>query len=228
MSRIIFDIETSGDDFESLDQKVQEYFLKYAKTEEEKEESKKQIHLSPFFGQVVAIAMHNPDTGRGMVFYQEKNAAQSEGEVGGSSADENVEYKTGSEKELLEWFWDTVKKFQQVVTFNGRGFDCPYILFRSAFHQVKPTRNLMPNRYTYNSHLDLLDQFTFYGAFRRHSMDILCQGLGIKSPKSCGVDGLMVPELFRKGECKKIAQYCYGDVLATRELLRVWEEYLIF
>lgn len=45
MSRVIFDIETVGKDFESLDRPVQEYLLRYAGTEDEKEEDKR----SPFF-----------------------------------------------------------------------------------------------------------------------------------------------------------------------------------
>jgi hypothetical protein len=36
MSRVIFDIETVGKDFESLGRQIQEYLLRYAETEGEK------------------------------------------------------------------------------------------------------------------------------------------------------------------------------------------------
>lgn len=36
MPRIIFDIETVGKDFESLDKATQEYLLRYAETEDKK------------------------------------------------------------------------------------------------------------------------------------------------------------------------------------------------
>ena len=44
------------------------------------------------------------------------------------------------------------------------GFDCPFLMMRSAILGVKPTRNLMPNRY-YMTHIDLLDQLTFMALF---------------------------------------------------------------
>ena len=71
----------------------------------------------------------------------------------------------------------------EIITFNGRGFDCPFILIRSAVHKIKPTKDLMPNRYN-GVHIDLLDQLTFYGASRRKfSLDMWCKTFGIKAPK---------------------------------------------
>ncbi|MFH1862740.1 MAG: 3'-5' exonuclease [bacterium] len=39
---------------------------------------------------------------------------------------------TPGEKELLELFWKKLLEYQQVVTFNGRGFDCPFLMVRSS------------------------------------------------------------------------------------------------
>ena len=36
------------------------------------------------------------------------------------------------ETELLTQFWEVAKKYDSVVTFNGRGFDVPFIYLRSA------------------------------------------------------------------------------------------------
>jgi uncharacterized protein YprB with RNaseH-like and TPR domain len=40
------------------------------------------------------------------------------------------------ETELLTQFWDVAKNYDSVVTFNGRGFDVPFIYLRSALLNV--------------------------------------------------------------------------------------------
>ena len=40
------------------------------------------------------------------------------------------------EVELLTAFWDVAKHYDKVVTFNGRGFDVPFIYLRSALLNV--------------------------------------------------------------------------------------------
>jgi 3'-5' exonuclease len=97
---------------------------------------------------------------------------------------------------------------------------------RSALLGVKPTRNLMGNRYAVGDHCDLLDQLTFYGALRKFSLDFYCKTFGIKSPKESGVTGLDMGRLFGEKKYRDIAEYCLGDVKATAELYRKWAEYL--
>src|SRR4030042_1187898 len=70
MSRIIFDIETVGKDFESLDKATQEYLLKYAETEDEKEGIKDRLSFYPLTAEIVTIGLLNPDTQKGIVFFQ--------------------------------------------------------------------------------------------------------------------------------------------------------------
>ncbi len=222
MSRIIFDIETIGQDFESLDETQQEYFLRYAETEEEEERVKESLGLYPLTGEIVAIGMLNPDSMKGVVYFQAPDETLTPFEEDG------IRFETGTEKEILERFWDVVKSYDQFITFNGRTFDCPFILIRSAIHRLKPTRELMPNRYN-GPHIDLLDQLTFYGATRRRfSLDMWCKAFGIKSPKDEGITGLDVKRLFNEGRYIDIARYCVRDLIATRELLFFWERYLKF
>ncbi|MEW6162501.1 MAG: ribonuclease H-like domain-containing protein [Nitrospirota bacterium] len=222
MSRVIFDIETVGKDFESLDRATQEYLLRYAETEDEKEEIKDRLSFYPLTGEIVTIGLLDPDTQKGKVFFQ--NA----GDPLLPFEEDNVFYETGTEKEILEKFWDVIKGYDQFITFNGRSFDCPFILIRSAVRKVKPRRDLMPNRYN-DTHIDLLDQFTFYGASRRRfNLDMWCRTFGIKSPKEGGITGDEVKELFKAGRYLDIARYCIGDLRATRELLIYWENYIKF
>ena len=60
MARIIFDIETAGRDFKSLDIPTQEYLLRFAETEEEKEEVRDSLSFYPQTAEIVAIGMLDP------------------------------------------------------------------------------------------------------------------------------------------------------------------------
>jgi hypothetical protein len=222
MSRVIFDIETVGVDLESLELSTQEYLLKGAETEEERVKVRESLSFYPLTGQVITIGMLNPDTGRGAVYFQ------TNGEMLPPFEEDGIKYECGTEKEILEKFWSAVKTYRSFVTFNGRVFDCPFLLVRSAVHQVRPTRDLMPNRYN-GAHIDLLDQLTFYGAAkRRFSLDMWCKTFNIKSPKAGGITGYEVKDHFNAGHHVDIARYCAGDLQATRELLFIWENYMRF
>jgi hypothetical protein len=222
MPRIIFDIETVGRDFGSLDKATQEYLLRYAETEDEKEVVKDSLSFYPLTAEIVTIGLLDPDTGRGVVFFQ------TTGDPLLPFEEDTVRYETGTEKEILEKFWNMIRGYKQIITFNGRGFDCPFILIRSAVHKIKPTKDLMPNRYQ-DTHIDLLDQLTFYGASRRKfSLDMWCRTFGIKSPKEDGITGYEVKDLFKAGRFIDIAKYCVGDLKATGELLSYWEKYIRF
>jgi len=222
MARILFDIETAGFDFDSLEEPVREYLLKWADTEAEENEVRQSLSFYPLTGEIVAIGMLNPDTGKGAVFFQNNSTPLLPFE------EEGIRYESGSEQDIIQRFWETIKSYNQFITFNGRAFDCPFIMIRSAVHKVRPVRDLMPNRYG-ETHIDLLDQLTFYGASRRKfSLDMWCRTFGIKSPKESGITGYDVKDLYRSGRGLEIAKYCAGDLKATAELFSVWENYIRF
>ncbi|TAL24085.1 MAG: hypothetical protein EPN94_08115, partial [Nitrospirae bacterium] len=75
MSRIIFDIETAGKDFDSLDKGTQEYLLKWAETEEDEKDVKESLSFYPLTGEVITIGMLNPDTDKGVVYFQSPETA---------------------------------------------------------------------------------------------------------------------------------------------------------
>jgi DNA polymerase elongation subunit (family B) len=222
MNKVVFDIETLGSPLEEFDEAQQEYLLKSALTEEDRAEVIARLSLTPFTAQVVAIGMLNPDSGQGRVFYQHPGGAPE------MSADGLVEFVPGTEPEILTEFWKTVGRYGQFITFNGRTFDCPFLMLRSAILNIKPTRNLMPYRYSANEHCDLLDQLTFYGAFRKFTLDFYCRSFGIQSPKAEGISGGDVRPMFLSGNYRAIAEYCLGDVRATAELFDRWQAFLAF
>ncbi|MCX6133575.1 MAG: ribonuclease H-like domain-containing protein [Ignavibacteriales bacterium] len=222
MARVVLDIETLGYPFESFDEVRQEYLLKFAETEAQRTEAIQKLSLYPATAQIIAIGMLNPDTNRGKVIFQSDHAGDSVSEDG------QIQFVSCPETEILGHFWNDITKYEQFITFNGRGFDCPFLMLRSAILQVQPSRNLMPYRYDSNVHCDLLDQLTFYGATRKFSLDFYCKSFGIESPKSHGVTGLDLGRLFGQKRFQDIANYCLGDVKATAELFARWEQHLKF
>ena len=219
VSRIVFDIETVGVAFEVLDDLSKEQLLKYAHTDEERAVVPETLSFSPLTGFIVAIAMLNPDTNKGAVYYQ-KPGEPTEHEENG------IVYATGDEKGILEKFWRTLAFYDQVITFNGRSFDGPFLMVRSAVHAIRATRNLVPYRYG-DDHIDLYDRLGFFGTVRRTmSLHMWCTALGIPSSKSNGITGYDVPVLYRDGRHDDIARYCMDDVRATTELFRIWDSFI--
>jgi predicted PolB exonuclease-like 3'-5' exonuclease len=137
------------------------------------------------------------------------------------------------ESELLTEFWELAEHYDSIVTFNGRGFDVPFIYMRSAVLNVRVTRkDWLGYRYQVDPHCDLLEQLTFYnvsgrdGAARRFNLDFYCKAFGLESPKSHGVTGMDVGRMIAEGKGREVAKYCMRDVQATLELYRIWQERL--
>jgi len=222
MSKIVFDIETVGVDFDTLDQTSQEYFLRFADTPEKQEDAKNSLSFYPVTAQIVTIGMLDVDTGKTFVFFQNNGKKE-------KIVEDNATYVSGDEKEILFNFWKLIGKADTFITFNGRMFDCPFIMLRSAINSVRATKDLMPYRYGKGPHVDLYDQLTFYGATtRKFSLDIWCKAFDIKSPKQEGITGLQVKDLFKEGKYMDIARYCARDLEATKQLYLYWESFLKF
>jgi len=235
MARLVFDIETSALPLENFDEVQQEYLLReLEKIPEEtvraarREELLRQFNLWPFTAQIVCIAMLNADSLRGQVLFTAEDFEEDAVEGG------PVEFMPcADEIELLTAFWDVAKHYDEIVTFNGRGFDVPFLYLRSAVLNVPITRkNWLGYRYATEPHCDLAEQFSFYGvsgregAARKFNLDFYCKAFGIDSPKAHGVTGMDVNSLMAEGRFRDIAEYCLRDVRATVELYRVWKERL--
>ncbi|MDZ7611802.1 MAG: ribonuclease H-like domain-containing protein [Candidatus Moranbacteria bacterium] len=234
MKKIVFDIETVGEDFEKIDKTTQKVLTDWvertAKTKEEKDKGIKDIKeglgFSPLTGEIVSVAALENNSQTGAVYFQAPGKNLKETEKNG------IKYRPCTEKEILENFWKVAEHADEFITFNGKGFDVPFIMIRSAIHEIKPSKDLMSNRYlsmqkTGAKHVDLMDHLTFYGAvFRRPNLHLACRAFGIKSPKEDGVDGNEVAGLFKNKEYKKIAEYNMQDVYSTAELYNYWDKYM--
>lgn len=224
---LICDIETTGYDFEILSESQQEYLLRFTgsesdpvKKEFQTEETKRYLSLYPLTAKVVAIGLMNIETEKTTVLFE----SEDEEEI--LIEEKGIKYKPLPETGMLEYFWNITAKSEKIITFNGRNFDIPFLMIRSAMLSIKPSRNLMKYRYDSREHIDLLDQFTFFGTTRKFNLDFYCNAFGIQSPKSKGVTGMEVKELYKAGRVKEIAVYCGDDVYATYKLYKIWNEYL--
>ncbi len=224
---LVFDIETVGTDFENLSETQQEFLLRYAEQEIESakkesmiENAKRCLSLYPFTAKIVCLAMMNTETQRTLVLFdnQEQESWKTE--------EENVKYQSSTEEEIISMFWKYSSKAEKLISFNGRGFDLPFILMRSAMLKLKPTRNFLKNRYDSANHVDLLEQFTFHGLTKKFNLDFYCHAFGVQSPKENGITGMDVKELYKAGRTKDIAIYCGRDVKATYQLYKIWDEFL--
>jgi DNA polymerase elongation subunit (family B) len=195
MATLIFDIETVGEEWGVLDTTTQHMLSRWidrtARDADEREVGRKDLReglgFSPLTGFVVAIGLYDLERKQGVVYYQSEYA-ESDFELG------DFVYKVRTEHEMLEDFWEGATQYDTFVTFNGRGFDVPFLNLRSAIQGIRPSYDLMEGRYLYQQklarHVDLQDQMTFYGAMhRRPSLHLFCRAFGIESPKVEGVAG---------------------------------------
>jgi len=230
---LVFDIETVGEAWDSLDTATQHNLSYWIREdtgdsdayEYEMGKLKEGMGLSPLTGFIVAIGVYDTEKEKGAVYFSAPDAKLKESEKDG------ISYKPMGEKEMLEQFWKVAAVCNEFISFNGRGFDAPFLVIRSMVHGVKPTKDLLSNRYLSLqrgcAHIDLMDQLTFYGAARfRKSLHLFCRALGIESPKAGGTTGDDVAALYKAGKYQDIARYNAGDLRATASLYKRWQEVL--
>jgi hypothetical protein len=240
---LAFDIETIPQEYESFSESQQEYLVRFAETEEEIERKKSEMALSPLTAQVVVIGLQLVELDNGEIVNTKKKAfildeALADGEEITGELSTGDEFTYFNEKTMLLKFWEifTKPKYSNshLISFNGRNFDAPFLMLRSALLCIRPSRNLMSGtKFNYGYHTDLIDELTFYtpssyGATKRFNFDFYTRAFGLVSPKSDGIDGSKVKDYFIEGKKNEIAEYCLRDVVATWELFLIWKERLKF
>lgn len=233
MSTLIFDIETVGELWESLDDATQHSLSRWIERSSRSEEEKTVMHrdlkeglgFSPLTGKIVSIALYDLERAQGVVFFD------AEGRLSEDRDEGEFVLKPRTEAAMLRDFWEGARSYDTFVTFNGRIFDAPFLALRSAIHGITPTQDLMQARYLSQQrevrHIDLQDQLSFYGAqARKQTLHLYCRAFGIASPKVDGVTGDEVARLYIEQRYQDIARYNARDVVATTELYDRWKTHL--
>jgi 3'-5' exonuclease len=207
------DIETVGQDWETLSPRVQTYLAGAGKGDPDVDAAKEKLALHAATGRIIAIGLWDLGASRGRVLI--------EGAAAGSWAafGEDAQVFRGPEPALVREFWALLEReCPLVVTFNGRAFDAPYLMLRSAILGVPPTRNLMGPRYHLSNHCDLYEVLTFWNASRmRGGLELWSCQFGLPSSKN-GIRGSDVAAFYRDGRLDEIARYCLDDARATAQL----------
>lgn len=225
MKKLVIDIETVGTPWEEHDPYVREYLIK-GMNDAEAEEEKRRGALSPFTGKIVAIGVVNAETGRSCAMYEVPGQTEVITRRDGVRT-----LISGTEKQILEKFWDYLDRDDRFISFNGRQFDGPFLMIRSAIQGIAPKRDLVGNRYRFHPNCDLREVLNFNGTINprqmRFNLDLACKTFGIVSSKAEGMDGRSVETMYRAGRHEDIAVYCLEDVRATCELYLKLEKTLL-
>lgn len=132
----------------------------------------------------------------------------------------------GEEKELLTAFKDLLENHfgrpqHLLCAHNGKEFDFPYIARRMLIHNMElPAKlNLFGKKPWEVPHLDTLELWKF-GDYKHYtSLKLLCNVLGIPSPKE-DIEGSQVCKVFyEEGDLERIVSYCERDVIAIGQVI---------
>jgi predicted PolB exonuclease-like 3'-5' exonuclease len=209
LDTLAFDIETIPQQEplttiqqEELDKQLEKTFSKNVDwTEEEKEKYRKLIMATnPFYGEIICIGLYRT-TNDGVMF--------------------DSKALVGKEKTILTSFWKILESFKGVfISFNGLGFDVPFILKRSMKYGIIPTNNdfLDMKRFSRKPHFDVKLVMGDWDKYAFGTLRLMCDYLGIISPKEGTVKAENVEDEFKKGNIDLIAEYCMKDVEATHAM----------
>jgi DNA polymerase III epsilon subunit-like protein len=216
VKKLVIDIETVGIPWEELDPYVREYLIK-GLSDGDAEETRRAGGLSPYRGKIVAIGVINIDDGRSCALYEVPGQTEIAMERAGMRT-----YISGTERQILEKFWTFFDSDSRFISFNGRQFDGPFLMIRSAIHGVVPKRDLVGYRYGFHPNCDLREALNFFGTTNarqfKFNLDLACKTFNVETSKGEGMDGRSVETKYLAGRYREIADYCLDDVRATAEL----------
>lgn len=221
---LVYDIEVAGYGWEEVDESTRGYLLAREKDPEKRDTVADRTALFPGLGRVVAIGIWLVEEDRGILLL--------EGDPPEDGVEQEHEWAKvprsqlfrGDESALLAKFWQVVTKpnrtnrLPRLVTYNGRSYDGPTLMIRSAQLGIDARRDLVGYRYDISEHCDLMDVFDFHGSrWPSYSLDYWCRRFDIESPKG-SIDGSQVSRAYRDGRIEDIGEYCLRDVRATAQL----------
>lgn len=68
--------------------------------------------------------------------------------------------------------------------------------------------------------IDLFEAYKYLSFSGAGSLDLICNFLGITSPKDEGIDGSQVQKFYDEGKEAEILEYCKRDVKATMDVFK--------
>ncbi len=206
---VIFDIETipdsrAGRRWLNLSGELSDSAVREAMLAKRAQETGASSFLKPAFHQVVAIAAGIVD---------DSGALRKVTALGTPD---------GDEIHLVGEFFRIIKESRpHLVGWNSGGFDLPVLALRGmlysiparAYYQQGEPYHGYRKRFDEESHIDLMDLLSGYGASARMSLDEMAAVLGF--PGKLDTHGSDVLELYESGAIQAIRSYCETDVMTT-------------
>lgn len=195
MKEIVIDIETVP---YNKNDEVEDIIFRKKKTIE----NIKFCSLNKEFGEIVCIGCNI--NGFDLVFYKK------------------------SEYNILKDFSKMLYKFNnqkiKLITFNGKKFDIPFIIFRCIINEINLPFKLETKRYYTNLHFDIFEVLTnFYQTQTFFTLKDYCKIFNIKNDdKDNGKD---VYSLYIQKEFESIKNHCISDVKCTKEIYEKIKNY---
>lgn len=127
---------------------------------------------------------------------------------------EAVAWYGSNEKEILRAFWERLRKDRPrlIITYNGLGFDLPFIKKRSIIHQVKPTMEISLAKFRTEPVYDVMAIWGSWDFRGFTKLDVLARALGVETKSG---SGSQVTGMWAEGQEKEVAEYCLQDVYVT-------------
>lgn len=231
MATLVFGIETIGEPWNSLDaitkQSLTQWIDRVVTTEGDKirhiERVKKGLGLSPFTGSIFILKLYDVERAQGVVYHTFPVAE-------GVTIPAGYVLKERTEKEIVDVFWQGVREYDTVVTFNGRTFTVPFLLHRALAHDVTPYRPLVQKLHSAVQgvihHVDMMDECTLNGALsKRPTLHMLCRTYGIESPVP-QLKGQEVTQLYNLGDYKTLLEYSIKKSQAIVAMYQYWQKHM--
>lgn len=128
-----------------------------------------------------------------------------------------------TEEEALRLLGSEIDENTMVVTWSGRRFDVPVILYRSLKYKIQcgwHFKKDFDKRFGLTGHVDLQDHMMLFGAADKLKLDHAATLIGL--PGKVGVKGSDVQELWARNQFQKIGAYNVSDVVELSVLFVRW------
>jgi len=212
MTELCFDIETipqqaplTDVQSEELDKKLKSYLSRRPDDEDQVEARRLLMGTSPYFGEIVCIGLG----------YESKSGYKTKALI-------------GDERNILIEFNNIISKFSGIyVSYNGLEFDVPFISGRAMKHKIIINNKnfLETRRFQKKPHFDVKQIVSDWDRYRSVTLSLLCDHLGIPSPKEGEIKAKDVEAAFLAGGIDKIAAYCLRDIVATDAVYQIVRQY---
>jgi predicted PolB exonuclease-like 3'-5' exonuclease len=160
----------------------------------------KKYSLSPLYGRVVAVGVaHDPTD-------DFDDAIETNDLIAISEDDE---------PELLRRFWARVVHAEPLVTWNGFEFDIPFLMTRSAIHDIEGVPANLLRRYQVSAHFDVKQVVCGWSTRGKGSLDEWAKAFGYGGKIAHGSE---VWKMYQEGRYEDIALYAADDAKKTLSL----------